>query len=71
MLQAVVDPAKRGELGMHYRLPANIMKVLRPILLDDLTAELEQAKSNKPKLQAFLKRLAAVRVFDPACGSGN
>ena len=71
MLQAVVDPAKRGELGMHYTSAANIMKVLRPILLDDLTAELERAKSNKPKLRAFLKRLAAVRVFDPACGSGN
>ena len=71
MLQAVVDPDKRGELGMHYTSAANIMKVLRPILLDDLTAELERAKSNKPKLRAFLKRLAAVRVFDPACGSGN
>lgn len=71
MLQAVVDPAKRGELGMHYTSAANIMKVLRPILLDDLTAELERAKSNKLKLRAFLKRLAAVRVFDPACGSGN
>lgn len=71
MLQAVVDPDKRGELGMHYTSAANIMKVLRPILLDDLNAELEQAKSAKPKLRAFLKRLAAVRVFDPACGSGN
>ncbi|ATR19399.1 DNA modification methyltransferase-related protein (plasmid) [Roseomonas mucosa] len=71
MLQAVVDPNKRGELGMHYTSAANIMKVLRPILLDDLSAELEQAKSNKPKLRVFLNRLAAVRVFDPACGSGN
>ncbi len=71
MLQAVVDPDKRGELGMHYTSAANIMKVLRPILLDELTADLERAKTNKPKLRAFLKRLAAVRVFDPACGSGN
>ena len=61
MLQAVVDPEKRGELGMHYTSAANIMKVLRPILLDDLTAELERAKSNKPKLRAFLKRLAVNR----------
>lgn len=71
MLQAVVDPDKRGELGMHYTSAANIMKVLRPILLDHLTLELERAKNNKLKLRAFLKRLAAVRVFDPACGSGN
>ena len=71
MLQAVVDPAKRGELGMHYTSAANIMKVLRPILLDDLAAELERAGTNKAKLRAFLKRLGAVRVFDPACGSGN
>ena len=71
MLQAVVDPEKRGELGMHYTSAANIMKVLRPILLDDLAAELDRARSNKLKLRAFLKRLAAVQVFDPACGSGN
>ena len=71
MLQAVVDPDKRGELGMHYTSAVNILKVLRPILLDDLTAELERAKANKSKLRAFLRRLAAVRVFDPACGSGN
>jgi len=71
MLQAVVDPALRGELGMHYTSPANIMKVLGPILLDGLRAELEAAGSNKDRLRAFLKRLARVRVFDPACGSGN
>ncbi len=71
MLQAVVDPAKRDELGMHYMSAANIMKVLRPILLDDVTAELDRAKSSKPKLRALLKRLATVRVFDPACGSSN
>ena len=65
MLHAVVDPAKRGELGMHYTSAVNIMKVLRPILLDDLTAELDRAKSNKPRLRTFLRRLAAVRVFDP------
>ena len=71
MLQAVVDPAMRGELGMHYTSPANIMKVLEPILLDDLRADLERAGDNKDRLRAFLKRLGRVRVFDPACGSGN
>lgn len=71
MLQAVVDVEKRGDLGMHYTSPANIMKVLEPILLDSLHAELERAGSNKVRLGAFLHRLGRIRVFDPACGSGN
>ncbi|MGX1100880.1 DNA methyltransferase [Amorphus sp. MBR-141] len=71
MLQAVVDVEKRGELGMHYTSPANIMKVLEPILLDPLKAELERAGANKGRLRAFLERLGRIRVFDPACGSGN
>jgi hypothetical protein len=71
MLQAVVDVEKRGELGMHYTSPSNIMKVLEPILLDGLKAELERAGANKSKLEAFLERLTHIRVFDPACGSGN
>ena len=71
MLQAVVDVEKRGELGMHYTSPANIMKVLEPILLDSLQAELERAGANKGRLRDFLERLGRIRVFDPACGSGN
>ena len=71
MLQAVVDVEKRGELGMHYTSPSNIMKVLEPILLDGLKAELESAGTNKSKLETFLERLTHIRVFDPACGSGN
>lgn len=71
MLQAVVDVEKRGELGMHYTSPSNIMKVLEPILLDPLKAELERAGKNKTKLRDFLARLGRIRVFDPACGSGN
>lgn len=71
MLQAVVDVEKRGLLGMHYTSPSNIMKVLEPILLDPLNAELERAGANKAKLRAFLERLGRIRVFDPACGSGN
>lgn len=71
MLQAVVDVDKRGELGMHYTSPANIMKVLEPILLDPLQAVLERAGANKGRLRDFLERLGRIRVFDPACGSGN
>lgn len=71
MLQAVVDVEKRGELGMHYTSPSNIMKVLEPTLLDPLHAELERAGANKARLRDFLERLGRIRVFDPACGSGN
>jgi len=71
MLQGVVDTALRGELGMHYTSPTNIMKVLGPILIDDLRAELERAGTNKEKLRAFLHRLGKIRVFDPACGCGS
>ena len=71
MLQAVVDVDKRGDLGMHYTSPSNIMKVLEPTLLDPLHAELERAGANKARLRDFLARLGRIRVFDPACGSGN
>lgn len=71
MLQAVVDVDKRGDLGMHYTSPSNIMKVLEPTLLDALRAELERSGVNKARLREFLERLGRIRVFDPACGSGN
>lgn len=71
MLQAVVDIDKRGEMGMHYTSPSNIAKVLNPILLDELRAELEKAASNKGRLHDLLSRLGRIRMFDPACGSGN
>ena len=71
MLQAVVDVDKRGDLGMHYTSPSNIMKVLEPTLLDPLHAELERAGANKARLRDFLARLGRICVFDPACGSGN
>ncbi len=71
MLQAVVDVDKRGDLGMHYTSPSNIMKVLEPTLLDPLHRDLERAGANKARLRDFLERLGRIRVFDPACGSGN
>ena len=71
MLQAVVDVSLRGELGMHYTSPTNIRKVLDPILLDSLRAELEAAGKNRVKLQELQNRLRRIRIFDPACGSGN
>ena len=71
MIQAVADDEERGALGMHYTSVPNILKVLNPLFLDDLRNHLEEAGDNKVKLLNLRKRMAKIRVFDPACGSGN
>ncbi|RWA75348.1 MAG: class I SAM-dependent DNA methyltransferase [Mesorhizobium sp.] len=71
MIQAVADDEERGELGMHYTSVPNILKVLNPLFLDDLRGQLEAAGDNARKLRNLRKRLSSIRVFDPACGSGN
>ena len=71
MIQAVADDEERGALGMHYTSVPNILKVLNPLFLDDLRAKLEEAGDNPRKLLNLRQRIARIRVFDPACGSGN
>jgi len=71
MIQAVADDEERGALGMHYTSVPNILKVLNPLFLDDLRNELQAAGDNPRKLLNLRKRMAHIRVFDPACGSGN
>lgn len=71
MIQAVADDEERGALGMHYTSVPNILKVLNPLFLDDLNAQLEASGDNKIKLLNLRKRMSKIRVFDPACGSGN
>lgn len=71
MFQAVVDEESRDALGQHYTSVPNIMKVIRPLFLDKLYAELHKAKGNRKKLETLLERLTRIRVFDPAMGSGN
>lgn len=71
MIQAVADEEERGALGMHYTSVTNILKVLNPLFLDDLRAQLEAAEDNPRKLLNLRNRMAKIRVFDPACGSGN
>ena len=77
MIQAVVHNDQRGSLGMHYTSVTNIMKVIEPLFLNDLYEELEKADARKQKgerkkeLQRLLSRLRHIRIFDPACGSGN
>jgi hypothetical protein len=71
MIQAVITPERRGGLGMHYTSVPNIMKVIEPLFLNELYEEFEAAKGNKTKLNALLKRIWKIKIFDPACGSGN
>jgi hypothetical protein len=71
MIQAIAEDEERGALGMHYTSVPNILKVLNPLFLDDLRAQLEAAGENGRKLLNLRQRLAKIRVFDPACGSGN
>lgn len=71
MIQAVVTPDHRGNMGMHYTSVPNIMKVIEPLFLDELYLEFEKAYENKSKLQSLLTRLTKIKIFDPACGSGN
>jgi len=71
MIQAVAEDEERGALGMHYTSVPNILKVLNPLFLDDLRAKLEEASDNSRTLLNLRKRIAKIRVFDPACGSGN
>ncbi|MPQ59717.1 DNA methyltransferase [Duganella sp. FT27W] len=71
MIQAVADDDERGALGMHYTSVPNILKVLNPLFLDELRSQLNDAGDNKIKLLNLRKRMAHIRVFDPACGSGN
>jgi len=71
MFQAVIDQEQRGNLGQHYTSVSNIMKVIKPLFLDKLWDALDQARGKEKKLKELLIRLQNIRVFDPACGSGN
>ena len=71
MFQAVKTAEVRSGLGQHYTSVPNIMKVINPLFMDDLREEFEKAKDNVNKLKALQLRLSKIRIFDPACGSGN
>lgn len=74
MIQAVVDTEKRGGLGMHYTSVPNIMKVIEPLFLNDLRESFTKAhggRYEKKELKDLRERLGKLKIFDPACGSGN
>ena len=71
MFQAVIDADQRARLGQHYTSYSNIMKVIQPLFLDPLRMELEKQRNSVNGLKRLLVRLGEIKVFDPACGSGN
>ena len=71
MFQSVIDAGQRANLGQHYTSVPNILKTIEPLFLDDLKAQLEAAEGSTKRLRKLLDRIAGIKVFDPACGSGN
>lgn len=71
MFQAVVHTKQRNNMGQHYTSVPNIMKVIEPLFLNDLYEELEKNQDSINKLLKLQQRLGQLKIFDPACGSGN
>ena len=71
MFQSVMNPKERRNLGAHYTSESNILKLIKPLFLDELWAELENLKSNKIKLTEFHNKIGKLKFLDPACGCGN
>ncbi|MGA8763998.1 MAG: DNA methyltransferase [Candidatus Sulfotelmatobacter sp.] len=76
LFQSVMEKAERRAQGAHYTTERNIMKVIQPLFLDDLRAELEQLRQRRDTgrrraLEALHEKLGSLRIFDPACGCGN
>ena len=76
LFQSVMDPQERRAQGAHYTTEKNILKVIEPLFLDDLRAELKRLAARKDsrrnaELIRFHERLGELTFFDPACGCGN
>ena len=71
LFQSIMDDKARRNLGAHYTSETNILKLIKPLFLDELHAEFERIKGNRNKLFEFHKKLRQLTFFDPACGCGN
>src|ERR1035441_3842701 len=71
LFQSVMDEKARRNLGAHYTSEKNILKLIKPLFLDDLWKEFESIKDNKNKLAEFHKKISELKFLDPACGCGN
>lgn len=77
VFESTLNPETRRSGGMHYTSIENIHKVIDPLFLDDLRAELAEiediavVRTRKNRLEKFQDKLASLTFLDPACGSGN
>lgn len=71
MFQSVMDAKARRNLGAHYTSEKNILKLIGPLFLDGLKAELQKAGNDEKKLAQLHRKLATLKFLDPACGCGN
>lgn len=71
MFQAIVKVEHRANLGQHYTSVPNILKTIEPLFMDELREEFDKNYDNTKKLEALLQRIGKIKIFDPACGSGN
>lgn len=76
LFQGIMDAAERRQIGAHYTTERNILKVIRPLFLDELQSEFEQIKKDRSRrksnrLREFQQKLANLKILDPACGCGN
>ncbi|GAB3349530.1 DNA methyltransferase [Modestobacter lapidis] len=71
MFQAIVTPSLRSDLGQHYTSVPNILKAIEPLFLNGLREDFDRAYDSTRRLEGLLRRISTIKVFDPACGSGN
>jgi hypothetical protein len=71
LFQAVMNPNERRTLGAHYTSETNILRLLNPLFLTELKAELKAAQRDRKKLERFRLKISQLQFLDPACGCGN
>ncbi len=71
LFQSVMDEKARRNLGAHYTSEKNILKLIKPLFLDELWAEFNKVKNDKGKLKKLHDKISKLRFLDPACGCGN
>jgi hypothetical protein len=71
LFQAVMDDTERRSLGAHFTSERNILRVVRPLFLDELHEQFSEIKSSKTALEKFRAKINALTFLDPACGCGN
>ncbi len=68
LFQSVMDAKARRNLGAHYTSEKNILKLIKPLFLDELWSEFEKIKGDKNKLKKLHDKISKLRFLDPACG---